>query len=284
MIWYAATLAANRTAAGSEDERARVETAQPRKLHPPFQLGRLIAMVPALVVLLLWQLLSQHQAISAYLLPAPGDVAHALHLAWVDHSLPTAIMTTLGESLGGFMLGALVALPLGYAVAHSRALSWLFEPYIAMSQALPAVALAPLLVLWLGYGTLPIVVLCALIVFFPITVATVLGLRTLDRDVLDAAAVDGANGWASLWYIKAPLALPSILAGVRAGLTYSITGAVVGEFVVNAQGLGGLIMIARGNLDTPLVFAALLVLALLAAALYGTGRLLELLSAPVEAK
>jgi len=182
---------------------------------------------------------------------------------------------TLAESLAGFVLGALIALPLGYAIARSRSLARLLEPYLAASQALPAVALAPLLVLWLPYGLAPVVVLCALIVFFPAVVSTVLGLRTLDRDVLDAARVEGANRWQLLWYMEAPLALPAILAGLRTSLTLSITGAVVGEFVIGVQGLGGLLEIARSNFDTPLVFATLLMLALLAMALYGLARFAE---------
>jgi NitT/TauT family transport system permease protein len=99
--------------------------------------------------------------------------------------------------------------------------------------------------------------------------------RTLDREILDAARVDGAGGWAMLRYFELPLALPSILAGMRAGLTLSITGAVVGEFVIGDRGLGGLLTIARGNFNTPLVFATLLTLALLASVFYGIGRLIE---------
>ena len=151
----------------------------------------------------------------------------------------------------------------------------MLEPYLAASQAVPAVALAPLLVLLLGYGLLPVAALCALIVFFPAAVNTTLGFRTIDRDVLDAARIDGAGRWALLRHIETPLALPSILAGLRASLTLSVTGAVVGEFVLGDQGLGGLLTIARGNFDAPLVFATLIALALMATTLYGLARLIE---------
>jgi NitT/TauT family transport system permease protein len=266
----------------ASQEHTRAAVAEDRRrlsrTHPPYArvaLRWLAALVPGIVVIALWQILTQAQVVAAFLLPAPGVVLRSFWQGFADGLLRDATLSTIGESLLGFVLGAAIALPLGYLVARSRMMAWLIEPYIAMSQALPAVALAPLLVLWLGYGLLPIVLLCALIVFFPITIATILGLRTIDRDVLAAASVDGANWWTKLWYIEAPLALPSILSGVRAGLTYSITGAVVGEFVISAQGLGGLLMIARGNFDTPLVFATLLALGLLAAIMYGIGRLIE---------
>ena len=242
----------------------------------------LASLALGVVVLGVWQLLAQLHIAPAFVLPAPFDVVQAFRAAFADGTLINATGSTLTESGLGFLLGIAVALPLGYVIAHSRVMARLLEPYLAMSQALPAVALAPLLVLWLGYGLLPIVMLCALIVFFPVTIGTILGLTTVDREVLDAASVDGATGWSKLWFIETPLALPSILAGIRAGLTYSITGAVVGEFVVSAQGLGGLLMIARGNFDTPLVFAALIALAVLAALMYGLGKLIELLTRYLE--
>lgn len=241
--------------------------------------ARLIGLLPALalgaLVVLVWQLVTSAGTINAYLLPAPADVLRSFWQSITDGLLWSYTQTTLLESVSGFVLGTAVALPLGYAVARSRILARLLEPYIAASQAMPAVALAPLLVIWFGYDMLPVAILCALIVLFPTVVNTALGLRTLDRDVLDAARVDGASRWVLLQHIEAPLALPSILAGMRAGLTYSITGAVVGEFVIADQGLGSLLNIARGNFDIPLVFATLLMLMLLAAVMYGIGRFAE---------
>lgn len=240
--------------------------------------GALSALAPALVgaaLLLGWQLTTQAGVVSAFLLPAPGVVLHSLVTSVADGVIPRYAATTLIESLSGFAIGAVIALPTGYLIARSRTLAATLEPYLAASQAVPAVALAPLLVLWLGYGLPPVAALCALIVFFPAAVNTTLGFRTLDRDILDAARIDGAGRWALLRHIEAPLALPSMLAGLRASLTLSVTGAVVGEFVLGDQGLGGLLTIARGNFDAPLVFATLFALALLATALYGLARLIE---------
>ncbi|HLJ81911.1 MAG TPA: ABC transporter permease [Ktedonobacterales bacterium] len=256
-------------ATGSPPARKRRSAALRRRI------GLLPALVLGALVLLVWQLAAATGAVNAYLLPPPADVLRSFWQSVTDGLLWSYAQTTIVESIAGFVLGTAVALPLGYAVARSRTLARVLEPYIAASQAMPAVALAPLLVLWIGYGTPPVVVLCALIVFFPTVVTTVLGLRTLDHDVLDAARVDGASRWTLLRHIEAPLALPSVLAGTRASLTYSITGAIVGEFVIGDQGLGGLLNVARGNFDPPLMYATLLTLMLLAAVMYGIGRLAE---------
>lgn len=246
-------------------------------------LGTLPALALGVSLLAIWQLVSQGGVVAAFLLPAPLDVARSFWLSLSSGLLLPYAVQTLLESCAGFLLGTIIALPLGYAIARSAILASALQPYLAASQALPAVAIAPLLVLWLGFDSPPVIVLCALIVFFPTVVTTVLGLRTLDRDVVDAARVEGAGHGSLFWYIELPLALPSILAGLRTSVTLSITGAVVGEFVLGDQGLGGLLQIARGNLDTPLVFATLLTLALLASALYGLARLTERHFSYVEA-
>lgn len=246
----------------------------------------ILSVLPPLLVgvalLALWQLATQLGLVPAFLLPAPADVWDAFRRSVADGLLPRYVGTTLVESLLGCALGVAVALPLGYAIARSRLIARALQPYIAASQALPAVAIAPLIALWLGYGLSPVVALCALIVFFPMAITTTLGLRLLDRDVLDAARVDGASGWRMLWHIELPLALPSVLAGLRTSLTLSVTGAVVGEFVVGANGLGQLLLIDRSDFDSAGVFATLLALALLAAALYGVARLAERLFSYVE--
>ncbi|WIG60542.1 MAG: Hydroxymethylpyrimidine ABC transporter, transmembrane component [Ktedonobacterales bacterium] len=236
-------------------------------LLPPLLLG--------LVVLAAWQFAVQSGAVSSFLLPFPADVVRAFWFSLTDGLLPSYALTTLIESLAGCVLGALIALPLGYLIVRSRMIASAVQPYVAASQALPAVAIAPLIALWLGYGLSPVIALCALIVFFPLVITTVLGLRMLDHDILDAARVDGAGRWALLRHMEFPLALPSILAGLRASLTLSVTGAVVGEFVVGGNGLGQLLLIDRSAADSAGVFATLLMLALLAAALYGLVRLLE---------
>lgn len=255
---------------------------------------RVLAVFPAIalgaVLLALWQIARWTDAAPTLFLPAPGDVLHSFTLLLSNPVLRGYIGGTVVASLGGCALGVLFALPLGYVIARNVFVASALQPYLAASQALPAIALAPLIALWLGYGLEPRIALCALIVFFPLVVTTTLGLRSLDHEVLDAARVDGASRWALLWQIELPLALPSILAGLRTSLTLSITGAVVGEFVLGGgvgpleQGLGQLLGQFLNESDSAGVFATLLLLALLAAAYYGAARLAERRFSYLEAR
>ncbi|GAB3567725.1 ABC transporter permease [Spelaeicoccus albus] len=235
----------------------------------------LAPVVLGIVVLAVWQAVTGSGVVSAYFLPSPVAIAGEFVGQVAHSSLLTFTGRTLVESLAGSALGIIVALPLGYLVARKPLFSAAVEPYFAASQAIPAVALAPLLVLWLGYGLFPIAILCALLVFFPIYVTTVLGLQTLDREVLDAARMDGVSAASMLWYIEFPLAMPSVLAGVRNGLTLSVTGAVVGEFVMGGDGLGLLLNAQRDSVDTVGLFATLVMLSALAIAMYLLVRLFE---------
>ncbi|ACQ80306.1 binding-protein-dependent transport systems inner membrane component [Beutenbergia cavernae DSM 12333] len=239
-------------------------------------LGPWPAIALGVAVVAVWWAVTASGAVSAALLPSPADVLRSLgELAATGDLLP-AVGVTAGEALIGAALAFVCALPLAWLIGHSRLAAAALEPYVAASQAIPAVALAPLLVLWIGYGLRPIAVLCALLVFFPIVIATLLGLRTLDRDVVAAARVDGAGRWSLVRWIEFPLALPSILAGVRNGVTLSVTGAVVGEFVIGGRtGLGLLLTTQRDRSDASGMFATLLVLCALAMSLYGLVRLLE---------
>ncbi|HYI16478.1 MAG TPA: ABC transporter permease [Thermomicrobiales bacterium] len=238
-----------------------------------------LRVLPPLIVGLLllgfWQLLTSSGSVREYLLPPPADVARAFWRGIESGLFWDYGRVTLQESLAGFALGVAVAVPLGYGIARSKLLARAIEPFVAASQALPAVAIAPILVLWMGYGLRTVAVLCAFIVFFPMVVNTAVGIRTLDSDILDAARVDGAGFWPLLLHFELPLALPVILAGLRTALTLSITGAVVGEFVIGDRGLGGLLTIARGNFDTPLAFATIAMLMVLASIMYGIAWMLE---------
>lgn len=262
-------------AAASAAPDERVVSARSRRFSTSRGLRVVSPLLLGLAMLGVWQAIVQMGFVSAFLLPFPVDVLRAFWESLIHDSLLSYTQVTLVESLAGCALGALVAQPLAYAIVRSRLAASALQPYIAASQAMPAIAIAPLIAFWLGYDLLPVTVLCALIVFFPMVISTVLGLRTLDRDVLDAARTEGAGWWALLWRIEVPLALPSILAGLRTSLTLSITGAVVGEFVDSGHGLGELLLVDYNFADSAGVFATLLMLALLAALLYGLVRLLE---------
>ena len=210
-----------------------------------------------------------------FLLPSPGVVLGRLGGAVTSPSFLGAFAATMGEALGGCVLGAAVALPLAVAIHRSVWVSSAINPFLGATQAIPAIALAPLLVLWVGYGWTSVVVLCGLMVFFPILISSVLGLRHVPADVVAAARMDGAGRWRLLTDIEAPLALASMLAGLRNGFTLSITGAVVGEMVMGGSGLGQLLTVQRDRVDTAGMFATIIVLCVVAATIYSLVHLWE---------
>ncbi len=250
-------------------------------------LERLTTIVPPLVVAIIlgigWYMSTAYGYVNTSLiLPKPGDVFASLIDGLNSGLFLGSALVTIQESVFGFLLALIVALPLGYALAKSRWIAGAVHPYLAAGQAIPAIVIAPLLMFWLGTGLVPIIVVCMLVVFFPMVVTTVLGMQTIDRTLTDAARVEGAAGWSLLAFIEFPLALPAILAGIRTSLTLSITGALVGEFVGGGdQGLGALVQIAREQFNLPLLFATLLILGVLAALYYGSTWLLVKLAETV---
>ena len=232
-------------------------------------------LVLALVLLLSWYASTVSGRVPAFILPPPRDVFAVLVDGIQACQFLSNAIVTIQESLLGFLLGVIIALPLGYAMAKSRLLAATIQPYLVAGQAIPAIVIAPVLVLWLGYGLLPITILCMLVVLFPMVITTALGIQTIDNQYTDAARVEGASGWSMLAHIEFPLALPGILAALRIGLTLSITGALVGEFVCNsAQGLGALVFESKDQFNAPLLFATLIFLAGLAALYYSVSWLL----------
>ncbi len=245
---------------------------------------RILLVVPpvvlALLLLLGWYVSTTYGHVSSLILPAPADVFASLSDGFSSGWLLSNALVTVQESLLGFLLAVAVALPLGYGLAKSRFIAATVQPYLAAGQAIPAIVIAPILIIWVGYGLVPIVILCMLVVLFPMVITTELGVRSIDPTFTDAARVEGASGWSMLAHIEFPLALPTILAAVRTGLTLSITGALVGEFVsAGGTGLGGLLLQAQNQINTPLLFATLVILAVLAALYYGSSWLLVKLAA-----
>lgn len=236
---------------------ARTPAAGARAASAPLLLG--VALV------LVWSLLAA--ALGPALLPTPAELGVRLQAELAAGDILFAAAATIGVSILGCLLGLVVALPLGYLLASSRTAADATGPYLAASQAIPAVAVAPVLALWFGYGPFPKALLCALLVFFPILLNTVLGLTTLDRDIVDAARVDGAGRGRLLVSIQGPMALPSVLTGIRNGFVLSVTGAVVGEFVMGGEGLGQLLSVFQSRGDITGMFATLVVLAILAIAI-----------------
>lgn len=235
-----------------------------------------VGMVASLLLLLAgWQALVLLKGYPAFVLPAPGLVAERLAAELAGGTLLHHTRLTLTAAGGGFALALAVSLVLGYALAHVPLLERVVAPQLAATQAVPVVAVAPLIILWLGVGIEAKILVAALVTFFPILSATVVALRGVPRELTEMARISGATRLQMLRMVELPLALPGIFGGVKAGLALATTGAVVGEFVGGRDGLGALINIARGLFDTPLMFAALAVLAALTLAFYLAAALLE---------
>jgi NitT/TauT family transport system permease protein len=232
-------------------------------------------LVSAAAALLIWELVSRFAGLPAFILPAPAQVAVRFWKALVDGSLLLHTGITLAEVLLGLLAGTIAAVALGYAVAKSRLFERLVSPYLVASQAIPVVAIAPLLVIWFGPGMFSKVLICALIVFFPVLVNTVVGVRAVPRSLHDLMRSLRATRGQILRRLEFPAALPILLGGLRIGATLSVIGAVVGELVGSDKGLGYMVNSARGQYDTALVFVAVFTLILLALALYGVVALLE---------
>jgi NitT/TauT family transport system permease protein len=249
------------------------ENPSPHRLHGPITV--IAPTVLGLALLAGWQLLAQSGRIRANLFPGPLVVWDKLVTGLVTGGAywPYIGQTFLEAALGS-LTGAAFALPLAVVVVHSRWANAATTPFLGATQAIPAIALAPLLVLWVGYGLKAIVALCALMVFFPILVSAVVGLRHVDPALLDAASLDGAGFWARLWHMELPLAGATILAGVRNGFTLSITGAFVGEMVMGGHGLGQLVT-AQQNIDVAGLFASIIIMAAFASAIYSLITLVE---------
>ncbi len=222
-----------------------------------------------------WQLLAWSGWQPAYILPSPGSVAVRFFQALMDGSLLRHTAATLEEVLLGLVAGSLLATFTGYLIARSPALERLLSPYLVASQAVPIVAIAPLLVIWFGPGLISKVVICALIVFFPVLVNTVVGLRAVPQNLRDLMRSLHATRLQTLRHLEIPAAMPVFLGGLRIGATLSVIGAVVGELIGADRGLGFLVSVARGQYDTPLVYATVLTLVALALCLYGLVLLAE---------
>src|SRR3989337_1185051 len=199
-----------------------------------------------------------------------GQFAGRARLATDRHARAHSRMLGRGRGLGqAARLHAPAAVGLGYLLAKSRTVERLLAPYIVASQSIPIVAIAPLLIIWFGPGRLSKVLICALIVFFPVLVNTIVGVRSAPEDLRELMRSLRATRWQTFAMLEAPAAMPVLLGGLKIGATLSVIGAVVGEFVGADEGLGFLVNVGRGLYDTALVFVAVLVLILLALSLYG---------------
>jgi NitT/TauT family transport system permease protein len=234
-----------------------------------------LGLVSLLAGLVAWYLLTRYGGLPNFILPSPLSVWNRFVKAVLDGSLLYNTAVTLAEILLGLLAGVLFATVVGYFIAKSRALEKILSPYIVASQAIPVIAIAPLLVIWLGNGIASKVVICALIVFFPVLVNTIVGIRAVPPSLYDLMNSLHATRSQILWKLEVPAALPLFLGGLRIGATLAVIGAIVGELVGAEEGLGFLLQLGDFQYDTPMVFVAVFTLIALALMLYGIVTLLE---------
>ena len=241
-----------------------------------FTVGRiLLAVVTIILFLLAWEGLVRWQGYPTFILPRPVEVWMKLLIMLADGSLWHHAAVTVAEILGGLALGLSVALVLGYLLAKSPTLDQLLSPYIVALQSFPVIALAPLLVIWISHGEARTILVAALTLFFPALVNTVVGLRSVEAELQALMRSLQASNWQIFTKLEVPSALPMLFGGLKVGVTLAVIGAVIGEFVGANRGLGFLINLSRGLLDTPLLFVALFALILISLGLYGLVSLLE---------
>lgn len=220
----------------------------------------------SIILLLCWQGFIFLAQIPDYILPSPWQVCLTLYQQknlLMTHSIPT-----IGEMLLGFVLGICVGSIVGFILAYSRSLAAWFLPLLIISQAIPTFAIAPLLVIWLGYGLTSKIVTSILMIFFPVASAFYDGLQSTPTGWLDLAYTMNANKWRIFWTIQIPAALPSLGSGIRIAAVLAPMGAIVGEWVGSSQGLGYLMINANARMQIDMMFAALIVIILLALTLY----------------
>jgi NitT/TauT family transport system permease protein len=236
------------------------------------------AILVFLALALLWEYAVRLFGIKEYLLPPPSKVwseflrrhPTVLHGAWL----------TTQQILGGYALAIVVSIPLALAVVRWRFVERAIYPVIVFLQIIPKIAIAPLFIIWLGFGFAPKLLIVFLLCFFPIVVSSVAAFKSADPDIADFARSTGARGLKLFLRIELPQALPGIFTGLKVGAALSATAAVVAEFVAADRGLGYLLQQYNGNLETPMVFAIIVLLSLIGLAVYYAVEIVERLVIP----
>ena len=217
-------------------------------------------------VFVLWWVVTAMGWVKPYLVPSP--VAVAAEFQKDVGLLARHSGITLLETVIGFIVASVVGLVCAIAIVYSRGVERTLYPLLLAAQVVPKIAIAPLFVVWLGFGIAPKILVAVLIAFFPVVISGVAGLRSVDPELLDLAATMGAKPWDSFAKIRFPSAMPHIFAGLKVAVTLAVVGAVVGEFVGANSGLGYIVMSSNGNLNTPQLFAALIAMSVIGIVLF----------------
>ena len=244
------------------------------------RVARLVVPLAILAALVgAWQLWVMWAHVRSFLLPTPGAIIKELYHQW-SPTLAKQTWVTFEETILGFLGGCALGFVLALAIAYSRIAERVLYPPIVASQAVPKIAIAPLFVVWLGFGIAPKVVVTILLVFFPIVVTSAQGLMSVDPDLVELLRSVGASEWAIFRRVRLPYALPQIVSGMKIGVTLAVVGAVVGEWVGANAGLGYLILYSQSQLQTTTTFAAIAILVVMGIVLFLAVDVLEKLLVP----
>jgi len=231
-----------------------------------------------LLIVVVWDIAVRVFSIPPYLVPAPLDVVKDLFDHW--QLLGIHALWTSATVLAGFIAAAVVAVPLAVLIVVSSVAERLLYPPMVATQSIPKIALAPLFIVWFGFGVTPKVAVAFLIAFFPIVIDTIVGLRGIDPAMLQLARTMGAPGYRVFLKFSLPHALPSIFGGLKVASTLAVVGALTGEFIGSDKGLGYVLLQASGNLNTTLLFATLVTLSVLAMLFFYAVEAVERLAIP----
>jgi len=235
----------------------------------------LLIPVGIMVFLLIWGFVSSLSNLPDFILPLPRGVIERFVSAYREGLIASNFGITAFESLSGFLLGTGAAFLIGYILAKCGMLERLLSPYIVALQAIPIVALAPLLIIWFGFGVKTKILIAALVVFFPILISSIVGIRSADKEIMELLTSLDAGPLKTFFKLELPSALPVLFGGLKVGITFSVIGAVVGEFLGSSEGLGALVNMARASFDTPLVFVSIILLGSMGILFYLAVSLLE---------
>jgi NitT/TauT family transport system permease protein len=229
-----------------------------------------LPLVPLVLVVFVlgWEGMVRAWHVPEFLVPAPSAIGRALVAGLTSRLYLDHFGVTLYESLLGFLIAAAAGIACGTVIAQFRVVEQTLYPYLVALQTLPKIAIAPLLIVWLGFGLTSKVVIAALVAFFPVLVNVIVGLKTVDASKLDLMRSLDANRWQTFRYVTFPNALPFVFAGLDIAIVFSVLGAIVGEFVGSQRGLGNLILQFHTSLDMAGMFAVLLLLAALGVGLH----------------
>jgi NitT/TauT family transport system permease protein len=231
-----------------------------------------------LLLFLLWEGAVRLFRVPTYLLPPPSEILVDFLGRW-NRVMQNTLITTQ-EIVAGYLTAVLVSIPLALMIAYSRFLEETVYPLIVFFQIVPKIAIAPLFIIWFGFGFTPKLLLVFLLSFFPIVVSSIAGFKSVDAEILDLARSTGASPWMMFRKIRLPYALPSIFTGLKVAAALSATAAVVAEFVASDKGLGYLLLEFNGNLNTSMVFATIMVLSIVGLLVYYVVELIERILIP----